>query len=99
MPQLRASVLLASVGLLVGLFAPWSQPSGYAQAARAGTVEFYHDFRGQPLPAELTWFNAADGKFFRQEPEGLRIVIPRTWIHPWGGIGFRTSFGFGGDFE
>jgi hypothetical protein len=61
--------------------------------------EYYHDFRTKPLPPELTYFNADDGSMFRQEPEGLRITIPKTMIHPWGGVGFRTSFGFKGDFE
>jgi hypothetical protein len=70
-----------------------------AQAAKEWQFEFHHDFRGRPLPVELTPFNAEDGRFFRQEPEGLRIVIPDTWEHAWGGIGFRTSFGLVGDFE
>ena len=74
-------------------------PTAPAQAAKEWEFEFRHDFRGRPLPAELTPFNGEDGRFFREEPEGLRIVIPDTWEHPWGGIGFRTSFGLLGDFE
>jgi hypothetical protein len=62
-------------------------------------LEYYHDFRGRPLPPELTFFNAEEGKFFNVEPEGLRITIPKGWSHPWGGVGFRTAFGFAGDFE
>jgi len=75
------------------------QQNGAVRGADELPAMFYHDFRGRPIPHELTLFNAEEGKFFRFEPEGLRITIPKTWIHPWGGIGFWTSFGFGGDFE
>ncbi len=61
--------------------------------------DYYHDFRTKPLPAEMTLFNGDDGATIRQEPQGLRITIPKTYIHPWGGVGMRTSFGFEGDFE
>lgn len=71
----------------------------FAAAQANAPFEFHHDFRGKPLPEQLTPFQAEKGKFFREEPEGLRITIPETWIHPWGGIGFRTSFGLAGDFE
>jgi hypothetical protein len=90
-----ARMILAVLGL--GFFA--LEFPGAARGADEGTVDYYHDFRSRPLPAELTFFNAEDGKFFQSEPEGLRITLPKTWIHPWGGVGFRTSFGFVGDFE
>ncbi len=76
----------------------------FAQAVRGAdeySSEFYHDFRGQPKPAELTWFNVKDKKtnLVREQPEGLRITIPKNIIHDWGGVGIRTAFGFQGDFE
>jgi len=61
--------------------------------------EFHHDFRAGPAPDALTLYNVANERFFRQEPEGLRITIPSTWSHPQGGIGYRSAFGLTGDFE
>jgi hypothetical protein len=61
--------------------------------------EYYHDFRGKPIPSELTLFNVQDEKLLQVEPEGVHIRIPKDWTHPWGGVGFRTAFGFEGDFE
>jgi serine/threonine protein kinase len=83
--------------LLAGVFIFAQQPPGPAQ--RAEPMEFSCDLRGKPPPPELTWLNAEEGKFFRFEPEGLRITLPDSWAHPWGGVGLRTAFGFGGDFE
>ncbi len=51
------------------------------------------------MPAQLTWFNIKDKSLVKEEPEGLHIIIPKTVIHPWGGVGLRTAFGFKGDFE
>ena len=61
--------------------------------------EYYHDFRGQPKPAELTWFNVKKENFVKEQPEGLRITLPKTFIHEWGGVGLTTAFGLKGDFE
>lgn len=94
--MLSAPRLLITLCGVVGLLWPGD---GLAQEPGPLPVEFHHDFRGRPLPPELSWFNAEEGKYFHQEADGLHIAIPDTWIHPWGGIGFRTSFGFGGDFE
>ena len=30
---------------------------------------------------------------------GFRITWPKTWIHPYGGVGVKTAFGITGDFE
>src|SRR5262245_56283123 len=95
----RSHSLLLILGWLTLVGLTRGPSPACAQAPKDGGLEFHHDFRGRPLPPQLTWFNAEDGKFFRNEAEGVRIVIPDTWVHPWGGIGFRTSFGFGGDFE
>jgi hypothetical protein len=93
-PVVSLAKVLAAIGLCLAVI-------GFPESARAAgePFEYYHDFRGRPLPAELTFFNAEEGKFFNLEPEGLRITIPKGWIHPWGGVGFRTAFGFAGDFE
>jgi hypothetical protein len=80
----------AIVAVLLGLAAALP-----AQEAR----EFYCDFRKQPLPAQMTEFNSEEGKFYHFEPEGLRITLPSTWIHPWGGVGFRTFVSIPGDFD
>jgi WD40 repeat protein len=64
-----------------------------------GESEFYHDFRGRPLPPDLTLFNVQNEKMLQVEPEGVRIKIPKDWIHPWGGVGFLTAFGLKGDFD
>jgi hypothetical protein len=62
--------------------------------------EFHHDFRGKPLPAELRFFTAKDGKALPEvQPEGLRITIAKPWIAPSTGVGIRTAFGIRGDFE
>jgi hypothetical protein len=95
--KLPMAALERSVRLLLAALA-LAVPAA-AQAAEELPFAFYHDFRGKPIPAELTFFNADEGKFFKEEPEGLRITLPNTWTHKWGGVGFRTSFGFGGDFE
>jgi serine/threonine protein kinase len=60
---------------------------------------YAHDFRGQPLPPELTLFGENDDQFLKAEPKGMRITIPDTYIHPWGGVGLLTTFGFRGDFD
>jgi Protein of unknown function (DUF1583) len=69
------------------------------QAQDEAPKEFYHDFRGRPLPPELTWFHIDNDKTLQVEPEGVRIKIPKTWIHPWGGVGLKTAFGLKGNFE
>ncbi len=61
--------------------------------------EFHHDFRGQPMPPELKWFNPKGEGLINEESSGLRIKLPATFIHPWGGVGVATTFGFKGDFE
>src|SRR5262249_23700148 len=58
----------------------------------------YHDFRGKPLPAELVVFQA-QGDVIKEEASGLRITIPDTWQHPFGGVGVKSTFGLRGDFE
>jgi len=60
----------------------------------------YFDFRSRSLPDNLILFNAPEGnKIIRPENEGLRISIPESYIHPYGGIGAMTTFGVKGDFE
>ncbi|HTU23034.1 MAG TPA: DUF1583 domain-containing protein [Gemmataceae bacterium] len=92
-----ALVLLGFVG--VELIA--RQLGAAAEETKKPAEEHYFDFRGHPIPAELTAFGFGDedDRFLRVEPEGLRVTLPRTWIHPWGGVGFQTAFGIGGDFE
>jgi DNA-directed RNA polymerase subunit RPC12/RpoP len=61
--------------------------------------EFHHDFRGKPLPKEIQVVGKAPGEYFKEEAEGFRITLPKTWIHAFGGVGIRTTFMLKGDFE
>jgi len=65
--------------------------------ATASADEFHHDFRGRPLPAELTLF-PLESPFAKEEPEGLRITLPRDrkYLAP---VGVRTSLPVQGNFE
>jgi hypothetical protein len=64
--------------------------------SRETTAEFAHDFRGGPLPPQLTQFG--DSQCLLLEPEGLRFTLPkdRQDQEP---VGIATGFEFGGDFE
>jgi Protein of unknown function (DUF1583) len=73
--------------------------SALAQDATKYAHEFYHDFRGKPLPKELHVVGKPDNDFIKEEPEGFRITWPKTRIHAFGGVGCRTSFSIKGDFE
>jgi len=91
----------------------WLPPVGFLAVLGAGLItfgvtrgssevtelEFYHDFRGRPIPSTFKFFGEPKGKFLKVEPEGLRITLPRSYIHPFGGVGLVTTFGFRGDFE
>ena len=79
--------------------APKGKPPGPPPKIEAFPFEFYHDFRGQPKPAELTWFGVKKDNLVKEQPDGLRITLPKTFIHDWGGVGITTAFGFKGDFE
>ena len=61
--------------------------------------EFHHDFRSRPLPPELSEFQVTEEAVVKVEPAGLRVTLPKTWIHPFGGVGVKTAFGIVGDFE
>src|SRR5262245_5238604 len=85
---------LMTIVLVAGLASPvWTQDGPKWRD------EFYHDFRGKPLPDGLTLFQVKNEQFIKTEPEGLRVTIPNDFIHPFGGIGVRTTFGIQGDFE
>ena len=60
---------------------------------------FYHDFRGKPFPSELEWYNTEPNDLAHEEPEGLRISLPKARSDIPGGVGIRTLFGFKGDFD
>lgn len=91
----RAPVAL--LGLLASLGVPTVRLA--AQSAADLPFEFHHDFRSAPPPPEMAWSPSEAVELVRQEPEGLRLTIPATWSHPWGGMGYWSSFDFGGDFE
>jgi hypothetical protein len=94
-PGPPALLLLTALGLALILLAF----PGPARGATDLPNQFSYDFRGRPVPPEATLVGEEEGKYLHVEPEGLRITLPRTWIHPWGGVGFKTSFVFRGDFE
>jgi serine/threonine-protein kinase len=86
-----AFLAVLGVGLIV-----W----GIAQrSAGESEQDFAYDFRGRPLPPEFSFYGEPEGKFVKTEPEGLRITIPNTFLHPWGGVGLLSRFGLHGDFE
>ncbi len=62
-------------------------------------MDFTYDFRGRPLPPELVLYQGEEGQYFHPEPEGLRITLPASFRHQWGGIGLQTPIGLLGDFE
>jgi hypothetical protein len=59
---------------------------------------FTHDFRGKPLPAELTFFGKGVEQYAKEEPQGLRFTVPkeRDNYQP---VGIKTLFAVQGDFE
>jgi serine/threonine-protein kinase len=85
--------------LLLGLGAVALVATGASGEPGDVRNSYDHDFRGQPLPPELGLFGESDDQFLKPEPEGLRITIPATYLHSWGGVGLLTRFGFRGDFE
>ncbi len=62
-------------------------------------VLFYHDFRKQTIPDELTKYQFEKDIALNLDSEGARITIPKTTQHALGGVGFVTAFGLKGDFE
>ncbi len=72
---------------------------GAVRAADEMPVMFHHDFRGKPVPADLRRFNVEDDSLIKEEPGGVRINLPATFTHKWGGVGFRTEFRIKGDFD
>jgi serine/threonine protein kinase len=59
----------------------------------------FHDFRNPPAPPSFTFWGDPEGKFLKAEPEGMRITLPATYVHPFGGIGYLIEQDFQGDFE
>ncbi|HWG45897.1 MAG TPA: protein kinase [Gemmataceae bacterium] len=90
---LVAGFVLGGAVWFLQVAAPVEQP-------RDKPLDYYHDFRNRPLPAELTPLHPEDSQLLRVEPEGLRITLPRTPSkYPGEGVGVQTTFGFQGDFE
>jgi hypothetical protein len=60
--------------------------------------DVHFDFRGKPLPPELTLTPNGSEQFVKSEPEGLRITLPkdRADLAP---VELRTRFMLKGDFE
>jgi ABC-type spermidine/putrescine transport system permease subunit II len=77
---------------------PVSSPT-MAQGADELPADYYHDFRGRPLPAEWTPVPGKGEGFLQFEPEGLRLTLPKNYRHPPGGVGVKTLAGLRGDFE
>lgn len=93
----RAARILATRVLAWCLLTVVFIPSGLAQ--EPAKQEFYHDFRGRPLPPELVLYQAEEENLVQAEPGGLRITLPADYHHPAGGVGVRTNFAVRGDFE
>ncbi len=60
----------------------------------------FHDFRKPSAPPSFSFWGDPQGKnFLHAESEAMRITLPETYIHPFGGIGYLIEQGFEGDFE
>jgi RNA polymerase sigma factor (sigma-70 family) len=92
---------MAFLGLLGGLL--WILLAHFWPTANDNSTNltdvFSYDFRGRPIPPEFALYGDLEGKFLRQEPEGLRITLSPPYIHPWGGVGLLSKIGLRGDFE
>ena len=60
--------------------------------------EVYHDFRGKPLPDELSLTPLGSEQFVNSEPEGLRITLPKD-RKDLGQVTIGMRTGIQGDFE
>jgi hypothetical protein len=69
------------------------------KAVSAQPLEFKYDFRTSRLPPELSTYHGEEGDCLHLEREGMRIKIPKTFRHEFGGVGFRLNFDIGGDFD
>jgi hypothetical protein len=96
---LRVGALLLLV-CLAGLFL---LPAGQAPVSGpppAGGLrdQFALDCRGRPLPADMTLFGPMDECSIKEEPEGLRLTLPRN-RKDFATAGLSFPMGVGGDFE
>jgi hypothetical protein len=94
--SIRAPIRLMAAALLVAIW-----PIVAAPAQDGETVKyrhfFDHDFR-KPLPDELTLFGHEIDSFAKQEPQGLRITLPKN-REKTAPVGVKTTFAVRGDFE
>jgi hypothetical protein len=88
----RIIVPLALLSLMIANGKP-------ASVAAGEQSEYFHDFRGHAIPSEFNMFGVTQTGLLQAQPEGLRITLPAGFEHVYGGVGFRTAFGFKGDFE
>jgi serine/threonine-protein kinase len=88
-PLVASSLVLSAGFLLLALQA--AGPVNYGTPP-----DCYYDFRGRPLPPELTVFG--DNRFLQFEPEGLRITLPKD-REDLEGVCIARDFEAVGDFE
>jgi hypothetical protein len=74
------------------------KPDAADQSEPVLREQLARDFRGRPLPADMTTFGPFNDEFIKGEPEGLRITLPRgrATIHS-GGLALPVHVS--GDFE
>jgi hypothetical protein len=65
--------------------------------AQGPATEAYYDFRGRPIPPDLT-FGDPGGQFIRSEPDGLRITLPKDKARQ-ARVGLSLPMAIRGDFE
>jgi hypothetical protein len=108
---IAAMVFLMGVGLGVW-FVPWMSGGGVLKQAPPGNeIEkqpepasaelrklLARDFRGRPLPSDLTPFDPLTDHFIKAEAQGLRITLPRDRTTMDSG-GLSMAVAVGGDFE
>jgi hypothetical protein len=104
-------VFLAGMGLGLWVIRT-GQPSGDAMRAQPGDDvvkppelkepelrdQLVRDFRGRPVPIDLTPFGPLIDPMVRAEPEGLRFTLPRDRAGT-GSVGLSMAVTVGGDFE
>jgi hypothetical protein len=92
MNRLALLSLAACVALVTPLFG--QAPGGDTKYAR----DDHFDFRGKPMPDNLTLIPFGSESFVKSEPEGLRITLPKD-RKDLGLVAVGTRFGLQGDFE
>jgi hypothetical protein len=97
LPSIRVPKRFSAALLLMALGPIVAAPAQDGESVKYRHI-FEHDFRGKPLPAELTLFGHEVETYAKSEPQGLRITLPknREKLLP---VGVKTTYAVRADFE